>query len=120
MTRSYDADVAIVGYGPTGVIAALTLARNGVSTVAIERDKDLYPRARAVTVDDWTMRIFQDLGIDERVLKKIEPQRALRWATYDGTQIMRIDRPESALGCSARAFNIYQPTMEAELREAAR
>ncbi|MFF4667093.1 bifunctional 3-(3-hydroxy-phenyl)propionate/3-hydroxycinnamic acid hydroxylase [Streptomyces sp. NPDC001282] len=120
MTQSYDADVAIVGYGPTGVIAALTLARNGVSTVVIERDKDLYPRARAVTVDDWTMRIFQDLGIDERVEKKIEPQRALRWVTYDGTQIMRIDRPRSALGCSARAFNIYQPTMEAELREAAR
>ncbi|MEU3711199.1 bifunctional 3-(3-hydroxy-phenyl)propionate/3-hydroxycinnamic acid hydroxylase [Streptomyces catenulae] len=119
MTHSYDADVALVGYGPTGVIAALTLARNGVSAMALERDKDLYPRARAVTVDDWTMRIFQDLGIDERVEKKIEPQRALRWITYDGTQLMRVDRPRSELGCSARAFNIYQPTMEAELRAAA-
>ncbi|MET8468631.1 bifunctional 3-(3-hydroxy-phenyl)propionate/3-hydroxycinnamic acid hydroxylase [Streptomyces sp. NPDC006422] len=119
MTHSYDADVAIVGYGPTGVTAALTLASNGVSAVALERDQGLYPRARAVTVDDWTMRIFQDLGIDERVEKKIEPQRALRWVTYDGTQIMRVDRPPSTLGCSARAFNIYQPTMEAELRAAA-
>ncbi|GAA3167627.1 MULTISPECIES: bifunctional 3-(3-hydroxy-phenyl)propionate/3-hydroxycinnamic acid hydroxylase [Streptomyces] len=119
MTHSYDADVALVGYGPTGVIAALTLARNGVSAVALERDQDLYPRARAVTVDDWTMRIFQDLGIDERVEKKIEPQRALRWITYDGTQLMRVDRPRSVLGCRARAFNIYQPAMEAELRAAA-
>lgn len=25
MTQKYDADVAIVGYGPTGVVAALTL-----------------------------------------------------------------------------------------------
>ncbi|MEZ7006263.1 bifunctional 3-(3-hydroxy-phenyl)propionate/3-hydroxycinnamic acid hydroxylase [Streptomyces sp. AD55] len=120
MTQSYDADVAIVGYGPTGVTAALTLAGNGVRAVALERDKDLYPRARAVTVDDWTMRIFQDIGIDERIEKKIDPQRALRWITYDGTELVRVDRPGSDLGRAARAYNIYQPTMEAELREAAR
>ncbi|MBD0418886.1 bifunctional 3-(3-hydroxy-phenyl)propionate/3-hydroxycinnamic acid hydroxylase [Streptomyces sp. TRM S81-3] len=119
MTHSYDADVAIVGYGPTGVIAALTLARYGVSVVALERDQDLYPRARAVTVNDWTMRIFQDLGVDERVEKKIDPQRALRWVTYDGTEIMRIEHPPSTLGRKARFYNIYQPTMEAELRAAA-
>ncbi len=59
MTESYDADIALVGYGPTGVIAALTPARHGVSAVVLERDKDIYPRARAVTVNDWTMRIFQ-------------------------------------------------------------
>ncbi|CCK25765.1 monooxygenase [Streptomyces davaonensis JCM 4913] len=119
MTHSYDADVAIVGYGPTGVIAALTLAGNGVSALALERDKDLYPRARAVTVNDWTMRIFQDLGVDERVEKKIDPQRALRWMTYDGTEIMRIEHPPSTLGRKPRFYNIYQPTMEAELRAAA-
>ncbi|MGW2899279.1 bifunctional 3-(3-hydroxy-phenyl)propionate/3-hydroxycinnamic acid hydroxylase [Streptomyces sp. NPDC001212] len=119
MTHSYDADVAIVGYGPTGVIAALTLARYGVRAVALERDEDLYPRARAVTVNDWTMRIFQDLGIDERVEKTIDPQRALRWMTYDGTEIMRIEHPPSTLGRTPRFYNIYQPTMEAELRAAA-
>ncbi|MGW5129031.1 bifunctional 3-(3-hydroxy-phenyl)propionate/3-hydroxycinnamic acid hydroxylase [Streptomyces sp. NPDC004069] len=119
MTHSYDADVAIVGYGPTGVVAALTLARYGVRAVAFERDKDLYPRARAVTVNDWTMRIFQDLGIDERVEKKIDPQRALRWMTYDGTEIMRIEHPPSTLGRTPRFYNIYQPTMETELRAAA-
>ncbi|MGW2657507.1 FAD-dependent monooxygenase [Streptomyces sp. NPDC001478] len=48
MTKRYDADVAIVDYGPTGVIAALTLARYGVSAVAFERDRDIYSRARAV------------------------------------------------------------------------
>ncbi|MEV5986528.1 bifunctional 3-(3-hydroxy-phenyl)propionate/3-hydroxycinnamic acid hydroxylase [Streptomyces sp. NPDC052051] len=118
MTQSYDADVAIVGYGPTGVIAAHTLARNGVSAVALERDKDIYPRARAVTVNDWTMRIFQDLGIDERIEKKIDPQRALRWVKYDGTEIMRIEHPPSSLGRKPRFYNIYQPIMEAELRAA--
>ncbi|MFE7707845.1 FAD-dependent monooxygenase [Streptomyces sp. NPDC057486] len=118
MTKRYDADVAIVGYGPTGVIAALTLARYGISAVAFERDRDIYSRARAVTVNDWTMRIFQDLGIDERIDKVIDPQRALRWMTYDRTEIMRIEHLPSTLGRTPRFYNIYQPTMEAELRAA--
>lgn len=119
MTQKYDADVAIVGYGPTGVIAALTLAKHGISAIAFERHRDIYPRARAVTVNDWTMRIFQNLGVDERVLKEIDPQRALRWMRYDGTEIMRIEHPPSTLGIKPRFFNIYQPTMEAALRECA-
>ncbi|MFE4590341.1 bifunctional 3-(3-hydroxy-phenyl)propionate/3-hydroxycinnamic acid hydroxylase [Streptomyces laurentii] len=118
MNKRFDADVAIVGYGPAGVIAALTLARYGVSAVAFEREEDIYPRARAVTVNDWTMRIFQDLGIDERIEKVIDPQRALRWMTYDREEIMRIEHPPSSLGRTARFYNIYQPTMEAELRAA--
>jgi 3-(3-hydroxy-phenyl)propionate hydroxylase len=117
-SSNFDADVAIVGYGPTGVIAALTLAKYGISAVAFEREKDIYARARAVTVNDWTMRVFQDLGIDERIDKVIDPQRALRWVTYDGTEIMRIEHPPSTLGRKPRFYNIYQPTMEAELRAA--
>ncbi|MFD8097353.1 bifunctional 3-(3-hydroxy-phenyl)propionate/3-hydroxycinnamic acid hydroxylase [Streptomyces malaysiensis] len=115
----YDADVAVIGYGPTGLVGALTLARKGVGVVAFERDKDIYARARAVTVNDWTMRIFQELGIDERIEKVIEPQRALRWVTYDGHEVMRVEHPASTLGTrntKPRFYNIYQPTMEAELR----
>lgn len=122
MTQPFDADVAVIGYGPTGVIAALTLAEKGATVVAFERDKDLYQRARAVTVNDWTMRIFQELGIDDRVEKVIEPQRALRWVTYDGQEIMRVVHPPSTLGTrntKPRFYNIYQPAMEAELRAAA-
>lgn len=115
----YDADVALIGYGPTGLVAALTLARHGVSCVALERYRDIYPRARAVTVNDWTVRIFQNIGVDEPVLKCIEPQRALRWMRYDGTEVMRIEHPPSTLGIKPRFFNIYQPTMEATLRECA-
>ncbi|MEV4675863.1 MULTISPECIES: bifunctional 3-(3-hydroxy-phenyl)propionate/3-hydroxycinnamic acid hydroxylase [Actinomadura] len=119
MTQHFDADVAIVGYGPTGVTAALTLAKHGASVIALERDRDIYPRARAVTINDWTMRIFQGLGIDERITRVVEPQRALRWVTYDGTEIMRVEHPPSVLGPTPRFYNIYQPLMETELRACA-
>jgi 3-(3-hydroxy-phenyl)propionate hydroxylase len=65
------------------------------------------------------MRIFQNIGVDEPVLKCVDPQRALRWMRYDGTEIMRIEHPPSTLGIKPRFFNIYQPTMEATLRESA-
>ncbi|OZD68881.1 monooxygenase [Rhodococcus sp. 05-340-1] len=119
MNHTFDADVAVIGYGPSGVIAGLTLARNGASVLAFERERDIYPRARAVTVNDWTMRIFQNLGIDEQIEKVIDPVRVLRWVTYDGQEVLRIQQPPSTLGANARSFSIYQPTMEAELRSAA-
>ncbi|SFY52694.1 bifunctional 3-(3-hydroxy-phenyl)propionate/3-hydroxycinnamic acid hydroxylase [Streptomyces sp. F-1] len=122
MPEHFDTDVAIIGYGPTGLVGALSLATMGTSVIAFERDHDIYARARAVTVNDWTMRIFQDLGIDERIEKVIEPQSQLRWKTYDGREILRAQQPPSALGTrntKPRFFSIYQPRMEAELRRCA-
>ncbi|MFJ3213649.1 FAD-dependent monooxygenase [Streptomyces flaveolus] len=114
--QDFDADVAAIGYGPTGVVGALTLAQQGARVIAFERDKEIYSRARAVTVNDWTVRIFQNLGIGERIEKIIDAQRALRWVTYDGHEVMRIEHPPSTLGTRARFYNIYQPTLETELR----
>ncbi len=122
MPEDFDADVAIIGYGPTGLVGALSFATKGASVIAFERDHDIYARARAVTINDWTMRIFQDLGIDEQIEKVIEPQDQLRWKTYDGREILRAKQPPSALGTrntKPRFFSIYQPTMEAELRRCA-
>ncbi|MDR2991644.1 MAG: FAD-dependent monooxygenase, partial [Burkholderiaceae bacterium] len=117
MSKHFDADVAVVGYGPTGLITALTLAKEGTSVIAFEHYESIYPRARAVTVNDWTMRIFQALGVDGAAMQALEPQRALRWLTYDRHEVMRVEHPPSTLGASARFYNMYQPAMEATLRE---
>ncbi|MFV0457441.1 MAG: bifunctional 3-(3-hydroxy-phenyl)propionate/3-hydroxycinnamic acid hydroxylase [Actinomycetales bacterium] len=117
--EGYDADVAVVGYGPTGVTAALTLAHQGASVLVFERERDIYQRARAVTINDWTMRIFQSLGIDDRIASVVEPQRALRWVTYEGEELMRVEHPPSTLGARSRFYNIYQPVMEQVLRDCA-
>jgi 3-(3-hydroxy-phenyl)propionate hydroxylase len=115
--KNFDADIAVIGYGPTGLISALTLAKEGASVIAFEHHKSIYPRARAVTVNDWTMRIFQTLGVAGAAKKSLEPQRALRWLTYDRKEVMRVEHPPSTLGADARFYNMYQPAMEAALRE---
>jgi len=47
MSVEYDFDVAIIGAGPAGIAAALTLARAGIETVVFERGQ--YPGAKNVS-----------------------------------------------------------------------
>jgi 3-(3-hydroxy-phenyl)propionate hydroxylase len=114
----FDADVAIIGYGPTGVSAANFLGSLGVSAIAFEREKDIYQRARAVTVNDWTLRCFQAVGLDQALCKDMDPHRQLLWRTYGGKELMRASLGGSTLGQPA-SMGIYQPVMEQTLRDGA-
>lgn len=115
-SAAFDADVAIIGYGPSGVAAALCLGHYGIRAVAFERDRDIYPRARAVTVNDWTLRCFQSVGLDQALVKDMDPTEALRWVTYDGKELMRFGFERSTLGEHPTSYAIYQPVMEQTLR----
>jgi 3-(3-hydroxy-phenyl)propionate hydroxylase len=111
----FDYDVAIVGYGPTGVIAANFLGKYGVKTLVIERDHDVYARARAVTVDGTTMRTFQALGLADEAKADMNINTALRWKTYDGFEFLRM-KPRPDDWGHAGSYMIFQPQLEATLR----
>lgn len=115
-TLHFDADVAIIGYGPSGVAAANCLGHYGIRAIAYERDRAIYPRARAVTVNDWTMRCFQSVGLDMELLSSMDRTEALRWVTYDGHELTKMTFPPSILGRHPRSYAIYQPAMEEILR----
>ncbi|MEX0427277.1 FAD-dependent monooxygenase [Nocardioides sp. DS6] len=117
-TPEPDVDVAIIGFGPSGVAAANALGTLGLTVRAFERESDIYGRARAVTVNDWTMRLFQSVGLDARVKEDMDPTVALRWVTYDGTELLRLPFPPGQLG-HATSYAIYQPLMEQKLRDGA-
>jgi 3-(3-hydroxy-phenyl)propionate hydroxylase len=63
-----DYDVAIVGCGPVGAIAANLFGHAGLRTLAIEREAAPYPLPRAVHIDHEMMRIFQSVGLADAVL----------------------------------------------------
>jgi 3-(3-hydroxy-phenyl)propionate hydroxylase len=55
-------DVAISGYGPTGMAAASLLARRGHRVIVFERHGSLYGAPRVATIDGESARIIQAAG----------------------------------------------------------
>lgn len=52
MTSADTYAVAVVGYRPTGATAADVLGQLGLKVVVVERDPDIYNRARAISTDE--------------------------------------------------------------------
>lgn len=59
--------VLIVGAGPTGLSAAIALARAGVSSLVVDRRSGPAPYPRSTGVSARTMQAFRRWGIDERI-----------------------------------------------------
>jgi 2-polyprenyl-6-methoxyphenol hydroxylase-like FAD-dependent oxidoreductase len=64
-----DADVLIVGAGPTGLMLANQLARRGVRVLIIDRHAGPSLQTRALGVQARTLEIYQKLSIVDRALQ---------------------------------------------------
>ncbi len=68
--HSQDTSVLIVGGGPTGLTAALELARHGVNCRVVERREAPSPFSRAVGIMPNTMRLLEPSGAAELIKAK--------------------------------------------------
>ena len=64
-----DADVLVVGAGPTGLMLANQLGRRGVRALIIDRHAGPTLQTRALGVQARTLEIYSHLGIVERALE---------------------------------------------------
>jgi 3-(3-hydroxy-phenyl)propionate hydroxylase len=62
-----ECDLLIVGLGPIGDVCAGLAALEGLHVIAIDRETAPYPLPRAAVFDDEIMRIFQRVGVAERL-----------------------------------------------------
>lgn len=110
-----DYDVAIIGYGPTGMMLAGALGRMGHRVVVLERYKTLYNLPRAACFDDETMRSFQKLGVAEGVGKGSVVQDSYDWVNAEGETLVKLEYDQDAAGGWAAMHMMYQPDIEAVL-----
>jgi putative polyketide hydroxylase len=65
--RTPEVPVVIAGAGPAGLVAAITLARNGIGSLLVERNPGLSPLPRATGVSVRTMEMLRSWGLEDEV-----------------------------------------------------
>lgn len=115
---SFDADVAIVGYGPVGQTLAALLGRAGHRVLVFERFAEVYGLPRAVHLDHEIMRLLQSLGLAEVLAPQMIPVHDYQWYGADGEPLLRFDLPGPAGSGWHADYMFFQPDLEAALDRA--
>lgn len=112
-------DVAVIGCGPVGAMAANLFGRAGLKVLVLEREPEPYPLPRAVHLDHEMMRLFQSAGLLDRLMEGMrETEGHLHIGADHGViRFMGTARRPRPFGWSNDYF-FYQPELEAELRNA--
>ena len=113
--RHYD--VAIVGFGPVGQVAANLLGQLGHRVAVFETATSIYNLPRAAHFDGEIMRVFQSIGLAEAVLPATCEVKGMDMVTATGERLFgfQSDGGVTASGWPA-GYMIYQPDVEDALQ----
>jgi 3-(3-hydroxy-phenyl)propionate hydroxylase len=114
---SIDYDVAVVGYGPAGEVAASTVGAAGHRVVVFERHRQAYPLPRMVTFDGEACRTLQATGTDiDHALRNAVVLESCNFGDADADVLLHIDWRGTQCGFQAH-YSVFQPDVEASLQE---
>ncbi len=111
-------DVAIVGFGPSGAVAANLLGQAGLKVYVCDKSATVYDKPRAIAVDHEIMRVFQQIGIADEIAPHVEPFTPSEFFGVDGKMIRRMTMiaPPYPMGYTP-SMVFTQPPVERILRE---
>ncbi|MDI1363952.1 MAG: bifunctional 3-(3-hydroxy-phenyl)propionate/3-hydroxycinnamic acid hydroxylase, partial [bacterium] len=118
MTQTLSCDVLIVGLGPVGATLASLLSDAGVDVIAIDKSTDVYPLPRAAHFDHEIMRVFQQLGLADEVLRHARPAVGYEFRSAQGEVLVDFGDMSAELAPSgwASGYMFNQPGLERALR----
>ena len=110
-------DVAIIGCGPAGSVAAGLLGQAGFSVYVCDRLTGVYETPRAISFDHEILRLFQQLGVVDQVLRHCEPFTDSEYFGVDGQLIRRMTMVRPPYPQGYTPSNVFtQPAVERVLR----
>ncbi len=108
--------VVIVGGGPNGIATANLLGHYGIESIVIEREAQILEYPRAVGMDDEALRLFQTVGLADRLVRDMIQNVPMRMFRADGKCFAHIRPATREFGWWRR--NIFmQHLAEKTLRE---
>ncbi len=114
----FDYDVLIAGGGPTGITLAALLAQRDVSVLVVEKEAEIYPLPRAAHIDHEIMRVFQEVGIADRIAETFRTASNYEFLNAKRQLLMRFSGSEQrGPGGWPSANMIHQPSVERALRD---
>jgi 3-(3-hydroxy-phenyl)propionate hydroxylase len=111
---SKEADVVIVGAGPSGLTLANILGLQGVRTLVVDERPSIIDYPRGVGLDDEALRTFQSIGLVDRVLPHTVPNQILRFFDAKRRLLAEMAPPDARFGWPKRN-GFVQPMVDAEL-----
>lgn len=116
-----DYEVAIVGFGPVGAVAACLFGQAGIRTLVIDKSEAIYDKPRAVALDHEIARVLQGIGLAEALKDCAEPFTDSVYFGADGRVIKRLTMlPEPHPQGWTPSMVFMQPVLEAAVRDRVR
>jgi len=112
-----DYEIAIIGLGPVGAVAANLAGKAGFRTLVVERSDDPYRLPRAVVFDAEIMRVFDSIGLADAISDVTRPLGGSIYLGADGRRIRTFHAPPPANAFAWHPSNMFfQPQLEGILR----
>lgn len=108
-------DVAILGYGPVGHVAAALLGRAGHKVAVFDRQLSSYPLPRIGHLDHEVMRIVQAVGAAERFERDAYVCGTYDWFNAAGDVLIHFDWSKPEITGWHPHYLFYQPDLDAVL-----
>ena len=115
-------DVAIVGMGPVGASAAIHMAHLGLNVAIFEKETQIYPLPRAVSIDGEIIRAFQSIGRGDEladILQPIRPDDRAGFADADRNWLFGVNFARTGPNGWPPSSQFFQPELDRYLRSVA-